>query len=103
MPCKIVKPLSDQNPTEHGAATFEVLLSKPNHTVKWFLKNVELVEDEKFKLNQVDPVRFSLQVSDVLLPDEGRVRCVVFNDKGQEVTKSECNMTVNGIIKLFFF
>jgi hypothetical protein len=101
LPCKIVKPLIDQNPTEHNNTSFEVVLSKPNHTVKWYLNNVELVENEKFHAKQIEPVRFSLEINDVLMNDEGRVKCVVFNDKGEEVAKSECNLTVTGNMRIF--
>lgn len=97
LPCKFLRPLSDQNPTEHTNVSFDVALSKPDHTVKWFLNGKELTDGDKFKPKQVDKQRFSLEINDVLVPDEGQLKCVVYNDKGDEVATSECNLTVREI------
>lgn len=97
LPCKFGKPLSDQNPTEHNNVSFDVNLTKPNHKVKWFLNGNELAENDKYSPKQVDKTRFSLEIKDVLLTDEGVVKCVVFNDKDEEIASSECKLTVKEI------
>lgn len=100
LPCAFGKPLTDQNATEHNNVSFDVVLTKPNHNVKWFLNGKELGQDEKFHPKQLENNRFSLEIKDVLLPDEGQVKCVIFNDKGEEIASSECNLKIKGI---YFF
>ncbi len=72
-------------------------LTKPGHTVKWFLNGVELTDSDKFKPKQVDELKFSLDINDVLLSDDGPLKCVVFNEKGEEVASSECKVNVREI------
>jgi hypothetical protein len=97
LPCKFARGLVDQNPTEHTDLTVDVTLTKPGHTVKWFLNGVELTDSDKFKPKQVDDVKFSLSINDVLLSDDGPLKCVVFNEKGEEVASSECKVNVKEI------
>ena len=97
MPAKFLKPLSDQSPMELTDISFDVTLSKPNHKVKWFLNGNELTSSEKFHPREVDPKRFSLEVDRVLLTDSGIVKCVVYNDKDEEITQTECKLNVQGI------
>ena len=97
-PCQFLKSLVDQSPTEHQSVSFDVALTKPNHTVKWFLNGVEIgVEPNgKFKTTQSD-VKFSLEINDVLLGDAGQVKCVIFNDKGEPVTECQCKLNVKEV------
>ena len=96
LPCRFLKPLSDQNPTERTNVTFDVTLTKPNHTVKWLLNGVVLAENEKFKFVQ-NGTKFSLNINDVLLADAGQLKCLVLNDKEEPVTESECKLNVKEI------
>lgn len=97
LPCKFLKPLADQSPMEHSSATFEATLTKPGHTVKWFVGGVEVAEGDKFKPKQESPVKFSLTIEDCLIPDSAPVTCKVFNDQGDEVCKSEAKLTVTDL------
>jgi hypothetical protein len=96
-----MRPLSDQTGKEHSNVTFNVTLTKPNHTVKWYLNGQELQPGDKFKPKQLDDTRFSLDVNDLALIDDGKIKCVIFNDKGEEVGSSEANLSVKGT--LFFY
>ena len=96
LPVKFSKPLTDQNPMEKNSASFDIALTKPNHKVKWFLNGKELTENDKFHPKQIDGQRFSLLIDDCQLTDDGPIKCVVFNDKDEEVLQSECNLKVKG-------
>ena len=102
LPCQFSKKLTDQNPTEHNDVSFDVVLTKPNHKVKWFLNGKEVVPDERFKPKQ-DGLRHSLEINDVLIPDSGPVKCVVYNDKDEEVAQCECKLNVKGMLNFFVY
>jgi hypothetical protein len=103
LPCKFAKPLRDQNTTEHNNVSFEIALTKPNHKVKWFLNGQELIPNERIMPKQLDDVRFSLNINDVQLGDAGKIKCIVYNDKDEEVAESEANLSVNGIYHIFIY
>jgi len=94
LPCEITKLLGDKDATEHDYVSFEVTLSKPNHTVKWFLNGVEMNNNKRFKPKQVDETRFAIDIDDLDLNDAGEIKVVVFNSKGEQVTQSEANLFV---------
>lgn len=96
LPCKITKLLTDKNATEHDHITFDICLSKPNHTVKWLINGVEIKDNNRIKPKQLDEFRFGLDIDDVHLEDAGPIKAVVFNDKGEEVLQSEANLNVKG-------
>jgi len=95
LPVKLLKPLVDQNPLEHSSVSFNVSLSRPGHTVKWFLDGVECQSGDKFVPKQDGPQAFSLIINDCLIPDSGRVKVKVYNDNGDEVLSSEAKLTVS--------
>lgn len=97
LPCKFTKPLSDQNTTEYSNATFDCALSKPNHTVKWFVNDVEVTDGEKYQPRQIDQLKFALDIKNVLKPDEARVKVKVYNEAGTEVLQSEAKLTVSDL------
>jgi hypothetical protein len=74
-------------------------LTKPNHKIKWFLNGKEIIPDERFNPKQIDDVKFKLELKNALLPDSGKIKCVIYNDKGEEVAHSECNLGVKGMLK----
>ena len=88
--------LSDKNPTEHESVSFDVTLSKPNHQVKWFLNEVEVTESIKLHPKKIDDLKFSLELDDVGLADAGPVKCVILNEKGEQLAESVCALTVKG-------
>lgn len=96
MPCAFVRGLTDKNPTEHETVSFDVAVSKPNHQVKWFLNEIEVTENIKLHPKKLDELKFSLEIDDVLLADEGPVKCVILNEKGEPLTESVCKLTVKG-------
>lgn len=81
---------------EHDSVSFDVTLTKPNHQVKWFLNGVELTENVKFHPKKVDDLKFSLEIDDVLLADDGPLKCVILNEKGEQLVESECKLSVKG-------
>lgn len=89
--------MSDKNPTEHDSVSFEVTLSKPNHQVKWFLNDIEVTENVKFHPKKIDDNKFSLEIDDVLLTDEGPLKCIILDGNGQQLTESVCKLSVKGI------
>lgn len=93
LPCTITKLLADKQATEHDYVSFEVTLSRPNHTVKWFLNGVEM-KDGRFKPRKVDETKFAIDIDDLQMDDAGQIRVVVFNPKDEEVTQSEANLFV---------
>lgn len=102
MPCAFSRGLNDKNPVEHESVSFEVTLTKPNHTVKWYLNGVEITESIKFKPKNIDPLKFSLEIGDVLLSDEGPLKCAIFNENGEQIAASECKLAVKGKINKKF-
>lgn len=100
LPCSFVRGLVDKNPTEHESVSFDVTLSKPNHQVKWFVNDVEVAETIKFKPKKIDDLKFTLEINDVLLADEGAVKCVILNEIGDKLAESVCKLAVKGISKL---
>ena len=93
--CAFAKPLTDQSPMEHGSAMFEAVLTKPGHTVTWYVAGVEVAESDKMRGMQESPVKFSLAINDCLIPDTSQVTCKVFNAGGVEVCKSEARLNVS--------
>lgn len=83
---------------EHENVTFEVTLTKPNHQVKWFLNDMEVTENIRLHPKKVDDLKFQLEINDVLLSDEGPLKCVIFNDKGEQLAESVCKLAVRGIL-----
>lgn len=96
LPCKFGKGLKDQNPTEHDSVSFDVVLTKPNHSVKWYLNGKEIENDARFTLSN-DKNRFKLDFNDVRLEDDGILKCVLFNDKGDQIDSCECSLAVKEI------
>jgi len=95
LPVKFVKPLADQSPLEHSSVSFSVVLSRPGHSVKWFLDGAECTPGDKFVAKEDGPQAFSLVINDCLIPDSGRVKVKVFNDKGDEVLASDAKLAVS--------
>lgn len=81
---------------EHRSCSFDIAISRPDHTVKWFLYDVEVVEGDKF-MPKSDGLKFSLVINDCLIPDSGRVKVKVFNPNGDEVLRSSCKLTVTDL------
>ena len=72
-------------------------LTKPNHFVKWYLNGKEIAADnDRFKLEKIDDKRFKLNINNLEMSDQGQVKCVILNDKGEEVSNSTCNLNVEG-------
>lgn len=88
--------LVDKTPTEHESVSFDVTVSKPNHQVKWLLNEVEVTETVKLRPKKIDDVKFSLEIDDVLLTDQGPVKCVILNEKGEPLAESVCKLSVKG-------
>ena len=103
LPCKFARGLSDQSPTEHTNVSFDVVLTKLGHSVKWFLNDAELTESDKLKPKQIDDLHFSLNINDVLLSCDGPLKCVIYNDKGDEVATSDCKLKVKGTYRFFYY
>lgn len=91
------KHLTDKNSTEHDNISFDVVVSKPNHSVKWFINGVEITDSSRFRLSKINELKFGLEIDNVQLTDAGTLKCVVYNDKNEEVLQSEAQLGVKGM------
>jgi hypothetical protein len=90
------KHLTNRNSTEHENISFDVVVSKINHSVKWLINGVEINESDRFRLVKINELKFGLEIYDVQLTDAGSIKCIVYNDKGEEVLQSEAQLDVQG-------
>ena len=103
-PCYMNKHLTDKNSTEHDNLSFDVIVSKQNHTVKWFINGVEIKDDNRFRQTKINEIKFGLEIYDVKLTEAGTLKCVIYNNKGEEVLQSEAQLGVKGIedLKIYY-
>ena len=90
------KHLKNKNSIEHENISFDVAVSKVNQSVKWFINGVEINDNNRFRLVNTNELKFGLEIDDVQLSDAGSIKCIVYNDKGQEVLQSEAQLDVQG-------
>jgi len=62
------KHLTNRNSTEHENISFDVVVSKINHSVKWLINGVEINESDRFRLVKINELKFGLEIYDVQLP-----------------------------------
>lgn len=67
-----VKPLSDVTIKERETAEFATEVNKEGVTVKWFVDNKEIEEDERFEI-YTEGRQHRLIIKDAVLPDSGEV------------------------------
>ncbi|WAR10976.1 TITIN-like protein, partial [Mya arenaria] len=71
-----VKPLTDLTVQERGTAEFVTEVNKEGITVKWFVDNKEVEEDDKYEIYSEGRTH-RLVVKDVVLPDAGEMQNLV--------------------------
>ncbi|KAH3792560.1 hypothetical protein DPMN_146056 [Dreissena polymorpha] len=84
-----VKPLRDVTVKERGVAEFISEVNKEAITVKWFVQNKEIEEDEKYEI-YAEGRTHRLVVKDAVLPDAGEIMARV------EGKTLKANLTVEG-------
>ncbi|KAH3858228.1 hypothetical protein DPMN_100848 [Dreissena polymorpha] len=84
-----VKPLRDVTVKERGVAEFITEVNKEGITVKWFVQNKEIEEDEKYEI-YAEGRTHRLVVKDAVLPDAGEIMARV------EGKTLKANLTVEG-------
>lgn len=81
-----VKPLSDVTVKEHENVEFITEVNKEGVTVKWFVDNKEIEEDERFEIYSEGRTH-RLRIKDAVLPDSGEIMARV-EGKTQKATLS---------------
>ncbi|KAH3858230.1 hypothetical protein DPMN_100850 [Dreissena polymorpha] len=84
-----VKPLRDVTVKERGVAEFITEVNKEGITVKWFVQNKEIEEDEKYEI-YAEGRTHRLVVKDAVFPDAGEIMARV------EGKTLKANLTVEG-------
>lgn len=89
LPPKFLTPIENATIMEGEEIEFTCTVSKEGATVKWFIDNKELVEDERYIIDE-DKGTHTLTIKDAILPDSGDVKAKV------EDNTTNATLTVKG-------
>uniref|UniRef100_A0A915E306 Ig-like domain-containing protein n=1 Tax=Ditylenchus dipsaci TaxID=166011 RepID=A0A915E306_9BILA len=97
---KIVKGLLPDEISEGDDHLFRVEVSAPVRDVKWYKNGVEIKPSPHFKLKDISPKKYELEIDKALLDDGATYKVVLANKAGECDSSAELTVQKPNVIKL---